>query len=415
LRLTYPYQTDRLGAVRLFGVQRVFELDSGVASPSEADGLGWGTTVAHVPHSAIEDIEHRMAIVIPCKDERLKVMEGVLAGIPHHCLVILVSNSARGPVDRFMMEADSLSRFCRFTRRDAVIVHQRDPGLAAAFEKGGFSELLDDEGLVGNGKGEGMIVGTALAAAAGSDFVGFIDGDNYVPGAVNEYVRAFAADFSLATSRYAMVRISWHSKPKVVDGSLFYARWGRTTQVTNHFLNQLVAYQTGFGTEAIRTANAGEHALTIPLAGRLRFAGGFAVEPFELIDAFERYGGFGPVDSPEVMQEGLEVYQVETRNPHFHDDKGDEHIGEMRAAALDAILRSPACPPRLADEIREFAAREEISLEDESSQRVYPPLDGMEQGAFIDTLLAESQTLSQFHEAESPSPIAAAATQPAEE
>jgi hypothetical protein len=30
-------------------------------------------------------------------------------------------------------------------------------------------------------------------------------------------------------------------------------------------------------------------------------------------------------------------------------------------------------------------------------------------------LLAESQTLSQFHEAESPSPIAAAATQPAEE
>ena len=33
VRLTFPYQTERLGAVRIYGVQHVFELDSDPAEP----------------------------------------------------------------------------------------------------------------------------------------------------------------------------------------------------------------------------------------------------------------------------------------------------------------------------------------------------------------------------------------------
>src|SRR5207302_1057232 len=86
----------------------------------------------------------------------------------------------------------------------------------------------------------------------------------------NEYCKAFAAGLHLADSPYAMVRIAWHSKPKLQEGRLFFSRRGRASEVTNHFLNQLIAEHSGFGTDVIATGNAGEHALTLDLGLRRR-------------------------------------------------------------------------------------------------------------------------------------------------
>ena len=79
------------------------------------------------------------------------------------------------------------------------------------------------------------MAGIVLASLAGKDYVGFVDADNYVPGSVNEYVKVCASDMHLAETRFAMVRICWKSKPKVVDGALFFSRWGRTSESTNRF------------------------------------------------------------------------------------------------------------------------------------------------------------------------------------
>ncbi len=402
MRLTFPYQTERLGAVRIYGMQHVFELDCGHAPPGPDSGRSWGTTVAHVPCADLRAIQERMALVVPCRDERLKVLEGVLTGIPHGCLVIFVSNSARDPVDRFIMEHDSVERFCRFNQRSALVVHQRDRGVAAAFEKAGMPELLDADGRVAHGKGEGMILGIALARLAGRDYVGFVDADNFVPGSVREYVDAYASDFHLARTRFAVVRISWQSKPKVVDGSIFFNRWGRTSENTNRFLNLLLAHLTGFGTEAIRTGNAGEHAMTMEIALRLRFASGFAVEPYELLELFERYGGVestaaAPVEA-DVMREGVEIYQVETRNPHFHENRGEQHVDEMRLAAVNAIFHSPICPPRLQEEILEFLRREGQSQSDVPAppEVTYPALSTLDWATFGSVLVQEAESLEQI-------------------
>ena len=353
MRLTFPYQTERLGAVRIYGVQHVFELDSDPAEPETV----FGTTVSHVPTEAIHAVLRRMAIVIPCRNERLKILEGVLAGIPHSSMLIFVSNSDREPVDRFMMEKDTIERFCRFARRAAIVVHQRDPGLAKAFEAAGFPHLLDESGLVRNGKGEGMMAGIVLASLAGKDYVGFVDADNYVPGSVNEYVKVYASDMHLAETRFAMVRICWKSKPKVVDGALFFSRWGRTSESTNRFLNILLASHTGFGTDAIATGNAGEHAMTMELALRLRLASGFAIEPFQLLDLFERFGGIdpeagGPVEHPDLMREGVKVFQVETCNPHFHADRGEDHVSGMESTSLSALPLTRVIGPGACDDPR---------------------------------------------------------------
>jgi mannosyl-3-phosphoglycerate synthase len=294
-----------------------------------------------------------MAIVIPIKGERLRLLEGVLAGVPHDCLVIIVSNSPRQPVDRYKLEKDALQQFNRFVGRDAIIMHQRDPGLSEALREVGYASMLDQDGVVRNGKAEGMILGMLLAKMAGKEYVGFIDADNYVPGAVNEYVKIFASGVAMSQTPYTMVRVSWIYKPKMSETGLYFSKWGRVSEMTNQHLNSLISYYTGFETEVMRTGNSGEHCMSIKLAELLTFSSGYSIEPYEIINVLEEFGGILPTMHQDAMDKGVEVMQVETRNPHFHEDKGDEHLKEMVTASLGSIYHSKICPPKLREKILE--------------------------------------------------------------
>ena len=332
-----PRYTERLGSVRLNHVQSVIALDSGMKSELPPRGA---IGVIKIDEETIKHYEDRMAIVIPVKDEKLKLFEGVVSGVPHDCLVIVVSNSQRGKVDRFKMEGDALDQLCRFTLRQALIVHQKDPAIATAATEADYDDILDEDGLVRDGKSEAMIIGLLVAKAAGKEYVGFIDADNYFPGAVLEYVRNYAAGFSLAQSPYSMVRILWQYKPKI-SGGIYFRKWGRVSEVTNKYLNNLISINTGFETEVIRTGNAGEHAMTMQLAEILPFASGYAVEPQELVSIFENFGGILPTKTIKVMEQGIDIFQIETRNPHLHEEKGDKHLNGMLLAALSTIYHSP--------------------------------------------------------------------------
>jgi len=84
MKLDLPRYTERFGAISLHGVQRVYELDSGFN-----DDRTKSETIRSVGNDEISEIERKMAIVIPIKGERLKLLEGVLSGIPHDCLTII--------------------------------------------------------------------------------------------------------------------------------------------------------------------------------------------------------------------------------------------------------------------------------------------------------------------------------------
>jgi mannosyl-3-phosphoglycerate synthase len=334
-----PRYTERFGSVRMNHVQRVISLDSGVKSELPPHGT---MGVIKIDEETIRHFEDRMAIVIPIKDEKLKLFEGVVSGVPHDCLVIVVSNSQRKKVDRFRMESDALHQLCRFTLRQALIIHQKDPAIAQAAVEAGYNDLLDEEGLVRNGKSEAMILGLLVAKAAGKEYIGFIDADNYFPGSVLEYVRNYAAGFSLARSPYSMVRILWRYKPKIFGG-LYFKKWGRISEVTNKYLNSLISSKTGFETEVARTSNAGEHAMSIELAEIMPYASGYAVEPQELVSMFENYGGILPTKDTKVIEQGIDIFQIETRNPHLHEERGNEHLNEMLLSSMSVIYHSPLC------------------------------------------------------------------------
>ncbi|NUQ44869.1 MAG: mannosyl-3-phosphoglycerate synthase [Phycisphaerae bacterium] len=388
MRIAIPQTMERLGAVLINSVQKVYELDSGLELNAPFNDQG---VVRQIPYHELYEVEKKMAIVVPLRNERLRLVEGVLCGIPNQCLTILVSNSQRTPVDRFAIERDTFERFSKFTGKRVTVVHQKDPLLAAACQAAGYAEIVDEKtGLVKDGKAEGMILGTLLARLSGRKYLGFIDADNYFPGAVLEYVHEYAAGFAMSKSRFAMVRIFWHSKPKIIQDSLFFARWGRTSRQTNGHLNELIAEYTGFETDIIQTGNAGEHALTMDLAMQLDFSSGYSIEPFHFVNMFEKFGGLSglPIQT-DAIQEPVQIFQIESRNPHMHDaEKGEDHIRGMTLAAMQVIYHSPICPKNLKKQLLRTMQEQELVGKKQLPPKVpcYPALTKVNLQVFAEVI-----------------------------
>jgi mannosyl-3-phosphoglycerate synthase len=382
MRIELPKTVERIGAVRFGDLQKVFELDSGLGEESPAEAA---RTIRAISYRELYKIQREMAIVIPVKGERLKLIEGVLCGVPHACLTILVSNSPRKNVDRFSIEKDAVSDFCTFVGKRVLIAHQKDPVLGKAFAEAGYRKILASNELVRDGKAEGMLIGTLLARLAGKKYVGFVDSDNYFPGAVEEYIREYAAGFALRRSDHAMVRIAWHSKPKIVESKLFFRKWGRSTVNTNRYLNRIIGHYTGFETEIVKTGNAGEHALTMDLAMDIDYSAGYSIEPYHIVNMMERYGGIlertDSVTSPRA-----EIFQIESRNPHLHEAGDETHIDRMQMQAMQVIYHSPLCPDSIRREIAIDAARRgliETSKAPFPKPRYFPALSSIDLEKFL--------------------------------
>lgn len=390
MRIELPREAQRFGANLFYGVQKVYELDSGPV----ADSLTYEPyfVIRQVPYETLNEIEKQMAIVVPMMNERLRLLEGILFAIPHSCLTIVVSNSPGEPVDRYNMEKNALENFRMFTKKDILVAHQKDPAIARAFADAGYTAILGEDGQIKDGKAEGMIIGTMLAWLAGKKYIGFIDADNYIPGAVFEYVRAYATGFHLSQSSYSMVRMLWHSKPKVVESNLYFAKYGRASVITNDFLNRLISYHTGFETEVIKTGNAGEHAMSISLALLLDYAAGYAIEPYHIINLIEKFGGLSESVHPEVMKQGVNVYQIESRNPHLHASKGEKHVQSMISSSLQALYHSSATSQTLKQEILVEMRRRRLIGRDEEPAQVtrYPALGSIDRDKFVEALNGQS-------------------------
>ncbi len=331
--LEYPQRFESYGAVMVHSLARVMEIDSlGYRGHRGAYSLSFDT---------LENYAYQTSIVVPVKDEDFLTLEGVLSAIPHLSRIIIISASSRKPVDRYSYEVDLARSLHSMTRREIIVVHQHDPAWAEALAGTPLESMIDEEtGTVRKGKGEGMLLGVLIAAALGSKYVGFIDSDNYVPGSAHEYAWIYYAGLSLAKSPYSMVRIKWPFKGKLAAGDIYLRRRGRVSMITNSILNYALTLYRKVETDVVQTANSGEHALSIDLALNMVWGGGFAVEPYQLVYLFEScYLGLEE-GLCNATPEGVVVFQIESRNPHIHAERGDEHIARMIAASLGTIYHS---------------------------------------------------------------------------
>lgn len=383
-----PRQTEVFGSVKIHELQRILKLDSG----------GFENPIAKdIPFDELKDVLNRFAVVIPVKDEKIHLLDGVLRAIPFDCSVIVVSNSGRDNHDLYKMEKEVITRLHELTQQEVLLIHQKDPEVGFAFYDAGYDYLLDKDDLVRDGKSEGMIMGMLLAKSLGKDFVGFADADNYIPGSVREYVLDYAAGFCMSESPYSMVRLHWRYKPKVVEERLYFKKWGRVSETTNKYLNLLLSTNSGFETGVVVTGNAGEHAMTTKLADIMSYSTGFSIEPYHFVYLFDEFGlKAEKMAYPDAANAGIEIFQIETLNPHLHEEKGEEHIKDMLLGSVCTIYNSKLCNDYVRSKALEELGDVLDTWEKPQGVTVMPPIGGIDADRFMNVLERKSETLVRY-------------------
>ncbi len=196
-----------------------------------------------------------------------------------------------------------------------------------------------------------------------------------------------------------MVRLSWRHKPKVSKRGLYFRKWGRVSEITNRYMNALFGAGTNFETSIIVTGNAGEHAMTLKLAEILPFSTGYSIEPFELVYLFERFGKWEGIEEyAEVYDQGIEIFQIETLNPHFHEEKGQEHVADMILSSLGVIyhskLATAGLKKRILDDLRLHGLLNDE--EEPPKPRVMTPIREIDADRWIRILEDSAETLFKF-------------------
>lgn len=383
-----PRNAEILGSVKIYDVQKVLKLES---EDLESH------LIRHISQEEMDSVLEKMVIVIPVKNERINLLEGVLRAIPHKCSVIVISNSIRTGRDSFKMEEEVINRFYRLTKHPIMILHQKDPALGLAFRKANYNHITDEEGFVKDGKAEGMIAALTIAKYMNKEYIGFIDADNYFPGAVNEYIKDYAAGFCMSKSPYSMIRLHWKHKPKIVKRKLYFKKWGRVSSITNKYLNLLLANQTGFETDIIKTGNAGEHAITMKLANIMTYSTGYSIEPYQYIYLLEEFGK-GTSKFQEAVNTGIEIFQIETLNPHLHEEKGEKHVKGMMMDSLSTIFHCKLSNKYLKTKVTEELMNNSVikSEEDIKQYDLIPSIKDIDVNKFIKMLESKSESMVNY-------------------
>ena len=296
------------------------------------------------------------------------------------------------------MEKDVVRHLHDLTQQELLIVHQKDPNLGFALYDVGYDHLLRRDKIVRDGKAEGMIIGMLLAKALGKEYIGFADADNYIPGSVREYVIDYAAGFCMAESPYSMVRLHWRYKPKVVEDKLYFKKWGRVSETTNKYLNLLLSIHTGFETRVLITGNAGEHALTTKLADILSYSTGYSVEPYHFVCLFDQFGlGVEAVTDADAANAGIEIFQIETLNPHIHEEKGRAHINNMLLGSLQTIYHCKLCNDYVRSKVLEELG-DILEWEKPKQNLIMPPFGEIDAQKFMKMLESTAETFARFEQ-----------------
>lgn len=381
--LRAPVRFERLGAVTIYDVAEVVSLDN--------LGQGARDAVFGLDKEAMLDQAARTAIVVPVKDEDLNLLEGVISAIPTPSPLVLVSASSVEPIDMYSHEVEMAVSHGKISRRRVIVVHQHDPAWGEALAGTPLEGMLGERGVRG-GKGEGMILGVLVAAWLGARNVGFIDSDNYIPGSVNEYAKAFYTALAMAGGRHSMVRIVWYYKGKMPPSEMLLRKWGRVSLHTNAALNKAISLHRKVETGVVKTANSGEHAMTMSLALSMPWAGGYAVETYELVHMLEScYLRLDIMPKGcRALPEGIKVLQVETRNPHIHAEKGESHISGMAAESLGTIYYSGMATEELRAYIRKVLSEHYYYEDEPPAPRIYD-LPSADPAKIVSRYMSESR------------------------
>lgn len=328
--ISYPSRFEVFGAVRVYEISRVYSVFSvgSETKPGSFDPLSFRD---------LEDVASSTVFVVPVRDEEPMLLEGVLRAIPSYSPIVVVSASSQYPLNVYRLELDVSRSVYKTTGKPIIVVHQRDPLLSRELSQH-VPEILDEQGLVRYGKGEGALIGTIIADALRARNVAFVDADNYVPSTVLEYALVYYTVLGRSEAKYRMVRVYWGYKAWTA-GELYFRRSGRASGVVNNVLNRVLSLRRRIETDIIKTANSGEHAMSMDMARVLVYGSEYSIETQEIVSLLELCYVELEQRCP-ALPENVEVYQIESRSPHIHSEKGESHVARIVIESLASIYYS---------------------------------------------------------------------------
>jgi len=131
----------------------------------------------------------------------------------------------------------------------------------------------------------------------------------------------------------------------------------------------------------------------------LPFASGYAVEPQELISLFENFGGILPTKESRVIEQGIDILQIETRNPHLHEERGNQHLNEILLSSMSTIYHSPLCDKKVKQAILAELINQGILKDGESPFPVHinSPLRSVKVNKFVNAIRSDFDKYHVLH------------------
>ena len=72
----------------------------------------------------------------------------------------------------------------------------------------------------------------------------------------------------------------------------------------------------------------------------------------------------------DIIEKGIEIFQIESRNPHFHEEKGADHLTGMMEDSLLAINNSKICNTELTKDIKNHLMMLQVKQNYDTSSKV---------------------------------------------
>ena len=160
MRIEGSKQVEHLGAVRIHDVRRLLELDSGARVPTL---LQEGVYSQRIERDKITAIQQRLAIVLPIKDEDVKVFEGGATGFTKRAFRYKPSNKRNLSAEVFTSDNHEYMKFMieggtRFPDKRAIRVSTKHSKLNkyGNFTRATVQKMINDKKKYFTGVPKGM-------------------------------------------------------------------------------------------------------------------------------------------------------------------------------------------------------------------------------------------------------------------
>jgi len=353
------------GYIRIYSLSKILEIDDRGFFSERNNVMG-------VDYDVTTEFMRKTAYIVVEKNLDFHTLWGLVTAFPHFTQVIIISLSSK---DRLYDERRLARLIMARTGRYVAVVSVYDPTWGEVLRKTPFKVLLTDDGTVRPGIGEAYILGTLITNWMSNSYIGYIDGNNLLPGTAYEYAMAFLSIFNtMKTFNHIMVRIKRSTRGWLAINHKPLRKVAKISQIVNDLVNAIISKHRGEYVDFVQTADTIDMGMTLEMAEKLPWARGRCPGLYHLIYILDRCW----LEKKRWVRcpfGWLRAYitQIEAITPHALYEVSDKELLARLAECLGIIYHSRIADDEVKDEILRVLKKYGYQEDEPPKPVVYPP------------------------------------------